>query len=66
MPQDGVSHWAVVFVGILLIISMCYAGMKMPNRVPENYCEMLELYCNTGGEKGLPDYHGIAEELCYK
>ena len=66
MPQEGTTHRAIVIVGILLIASICYAGMRTPRPIPENYCEMLELNCRTGGEKGHGDYRGIAEEHCYK
>lgn len=66
MPQEGTSHWAMVIVGVLLIASICYAGMRIEKPIPDNYCEMLELMCRTGGDKGHPDYRGIAEEHCYK
>lgn len=62
------SQYALAGIGAAAIISLI-ALMFLPDPIDldaRQYCEMVGIYKQTGGEYGWPDFKGIYDEECTK
>lgn len=49
------------------LIGALFGAMSMTDDIGEQdriYCEMTQIYINTGGEYGWPDYRGNRDTVC--
>ena len=57
------QDWFAVFVFILLVMTIIFP-IENENEEQEVYCEMVELFKQTGGEFGWPDYKENFDSEC--
>lgn len=60
------STASIVFAIIVIILSGCVdSSLERELRAQQKqYCEMVELHRESGGEYGHPDYQRNAKEIC--
>lgn len=58
------KDFLIVLAGLIAMMAMAKWDVDQGDKANENYCEMVGLYKQTGGENGWPDYHGNYEEVC--
>ena len=47
-----------------IIVLMMFFGAEDRPVLDSNYCEMVEIHIESGGENGWPDYRGNYREAC--
>ena len=57
------QDWFVVFVFFIIVKSILFSA-EPPDEQSEIYCEMVELFKQTGGEFGWPDYKETFDRGC--
>jgi len=57
------QDWFVVFVFFIIVLSIFFP-VENQNEQSEIYCEMVELFNQTGGEVGWPDYKETFDKEC--
>ena len=48
-----------------IIVLMMFFGVEDRPVLDNNYCEMVEMHMQSGGENGWPDYKGNYREACH-
>lgn len=48
----------------LVVLAMCGSGDEELARQHDDYCQMVQIFEETGGQRGWPDYNGNAAEVC--
>lgn len=57
----------IFFIGLVALSALALAGrddVQVANQQQSEYCEMVSLYKNTGGEYGWPDFRGNFQQVC--
>ena len=57
------QDWFVVFVFFMLVLTIVIPTENQ-NEETETYCEMVEMFNQTGGEFGWPDYKETFDKEC--
>ena len=59
------KRWHVLLLGAAVVAALGLAGnadLEEAERQAEHYCEMVELYHESGGEHGWPPYKGECDD----
>ena len=57
------QDWFVVFVFFMLVLTIVFPTENQTEET-EIYCEMVEIFNQTGGEYGWPDYKETFDREC--
>ena len=57
------QDWFVVFVFFMLVLTIVFPT-ETQNEESEIYCEMVEMFKQTGGDYGWPDYKETFDKEC--
>ena len=56
---------AIIIALCALALVLAFASSAEPISQDKQYCEMVQIWNQTNGEHGWPDYNNNAEEICY-
>ena len=57
------QDWFVVFVFFIIVKSILFSA-EPPDEQSEIYCQMVEMFNQTGGDYGWPDYKETFDKEC--
>ena len=59
------KRWQLLLLGAAMLAALGFVGnadRKEAERHAEQYCEMVEIYHESGGEHGWPPYNGECDD----
>ena len=62
--SGGVIMNKAIMAILSIIVLMMFFGVEDRPVLDNNYCEMVEIHIESGGENGWPDYKGNYREAC--